>query len=647
MKRVIFFLSVLLLAQCAFAQFDGAVGTVGCKAVSLNSTNIKAWAKGVQVKRGYTDTSYTTHVSYGKSYMAQGRPDNTTTRAISLGYGGEALVSFDRPIRNGAGADFAVFENAFDPSFLELAFVEVSSDGVNFFRFPSTSNATSASDMQASKINNLAGKYEVGYGVPFNLDDIADNALLDKMNVRFVKLIDVNGVSDTDSHGNIIYDALSGATGYSAGFDLTGVAVLNGGAPYLIADFAGLLSSANTYEKTTTTNGTDDGTGTFRHNFVSNGVSFGGLALYSGTMWCGFAVSNFSSVPSNPADAQFVSASQSGVEGIDSAYGVSYYSDYAGTVEHNIIKMNDSSMFSPLGTYVNNAYNTYEYIKSSAFPANGYLTMVAFAYDSLGALKDSAFFSLANANHTDTVTGVVSQWQWFDLSAFGSCSKVKIILRSNDISQWGMNIPSYFCIDGFTIASVQPEYITSSVLVDSISDILANSAKFKAAFVQGSDSIIANGFSYKASLGNNWTKIAMSSVYSPFTFSATGLSANTDYSLKAWIVLAGGDTVFSTIKTFTTLQEGALADAENTSGLSVSIYPNPATSVVNLTISTGENNFVVTIFDMQGRQVNVFDLQAHNGFASQVINVSALSKGVYYLRIQSVKINKTEKLIVK
>src|SRR5574344_1084783 len=127
----------------------------------------------------------------------------------------------------------------------------------------------------------------------------------------------------------------------------------------------------------------------------------------------------------------------------------------------------------------------------------------------------------------------------------------------------------------------------------------------------------------------------MSSVSSPFIFTATDLSANTAYSLKAWLVLQGGDTVFSNVKTFTTLQEGALVDVENALGLSVSIYPNPATSVANLTINTVENNVVVTIFDMQGRQINAFDLQANNGIASQAINVSALSKGVYYIRIKS------------
>jgi len=59
------------------------------------------------------------------------------------------------------GFDFAVFENSFNDSFLELAFVEVSSDGINFVRFPATSNTqtdvqiTGFGTIDPTYINNL------------------------------------------------------------------------------------------------------------------------------------------------------------------------------------------------------------------------------------------------------------------------------------------------------------------------------------------------------------------------------------------------------------------------------------------------------------------------------------------------------------
>ena len=121
MKKIILLVSMLIVSNVGFGQFDGGVGTVGCQAISISNPNIVSWAKGIEVKRGFQGTSSTNYASYGKHYMAQGRPDSTTTSAISLGRNGEAIITFDRPIINGQGYDFAVFENGFTPDFLELA----------------------------------------------------------------------------------------------------------------------------------------------------------------------------------------------------------------------------------------------------------------------------------------------------------------------------------------------------------------------------------------------------------------------------------------------------------------------------------------------------------------------------------------------
>ena len=66
-----------------------------------------------------------------------------STAVHSLGIGGSLTLGFDPQtlIADGPGADFLVAENAFQSgplgqTFLELAFVEVSSNGVDFARFP-------------------------------------------------------------------------------------------------------------------------------------------------------------------------------------------------------------------------------------------------------------------------------------------------------------------------------------------------------------------------------------------------------------------------------------------------------------------------------------------------------------------------------
>ena len=162
---------------------------------------------------------------------------NNSMEAVSLGDGGSALLTFDRPIRNGEGPDFVVFENDNIGTFLELAFVEVSSDGEHFVRFPATSltptdeQVGSFGSVDPTFINNLAGKFKIGYGTPFDLEELADNADLNLDSIVYVRVIDVIGTIDPqyasyDAFGHIVNDPWP--TNFaSSGFDLSGVGVIH------------------------------------------------------------------------------------------------------------------------------------------------------------------------------------------------------------------------------------------------------------------------------------------------------------------------------------------------------------------------------------------------------------------------------------
>ncbi len=235
----------LLIAMCigsrADAQFAPIAGQPGSTAMHVDSSCFVSWAISCQVQRGFVNISDPTfeydgsvYASYGTDSVAVGKPNG---QIVSLGDGGVALLEFNPPIANGESWDFAVFENALNDVFLELAFVEVSSDGVNFFRFPAVSltptdiQTASFGNTNAEKINNLAGKYRAPYGTPFDLSELPDSPNLDKYNVRFVRLIDVVGsihpdYATYDSQGNIVNDPWPTAF-HSGGFDLDGVGVIN------------------------------------------------------------------------------------------------------------------------------------------------------------------------------------------------------------------------------------------------------------------------------------------------------------------------------------------------------------------------------------------------------------------------------------
>jgi len=235
-------ISIMLMAlvpTMLWAQFAPEAGVAGTTAMHADSSAFVAWATGCTVVRGpqQIDSLSLGLASYGADADALGKADNVV---VSLGDGGTAVLTFASPICNEAGPDFAVFENPFHnvpQCFLELAFVEVSSDGENYFRFPAVTNVPfdeqvgSFALMDATLIHNFAGKYEVLFGTPFDLDEVEDNPLLNKSKITHIRLIDVVGsinpeYATYDSEGHIVNDPFP-TPFWSSGFDLDAVGVIH------------------------------------------------------------------------------------------------------------------------------------------------------------------------------------------------------------------------------------------------------------------------------------------------------------------------------------------------------------------------------------------------------------------------------------
>ena len=230
---VLIFFPGLVWTQGSFAP---PVGQPGTTAIHKDSSDIVAWATACTVIRGYQDIADTSLglTTVGTTTDALGIADGSV---ISLGDSGVAILTFTQPIVNGPGPDFAVFENAFNDDFLELALVEVSSDGVNFYRFPpiseiqDTIQTSGFGTTDATQIHNLAGKYRAQYGTPFDLEDLASVQGLDVNHITHVKIIDVIGSINypfavTDQYGTPINDPYPTAFA-SGGFDLDAVGVLH------------------------------------------------------------------------------------------------------------------------------------------------------------------------------------------------------------------------------------------------------------------------------------------------------------------------------------------------------------------------------------------------------------------------------------
>ncbi len=234
---LIIFLGVELNAQSLAGPYAPPAGQNGSTAIHKDSSVFVSWASSCILNKSWQDISNT---SLGPTTI--GTNVSATNKAglngiVSLGDGGSAILTFEGEITNGPGADFAIFENSFSDDFLELAFVEVSSDGTNFYRF----NAVSLTDTSvqvgsfgltdATNIYNLAGKYRAQYGTPFDLNELYGIPGLDINAITHVKIIDVIGsinslYANYDSQNRAINDPWPTPFA-SGGFDLEAVGVIN------------------------------------------------------------------------------------------------------------------------------------------------------------------------------------------------------------------------------------------------------------------------------------------------------------------------------------------------------------------------------------------------------------------------------------
>lgn len=230
--------------------FADKAGTESSTALHMDSEFFCGWADG------YTNLIYGTDVDEQWQTPAQalGPAAGTSSDIVSLGRGGQITLNFSRPIIDGDGADFAIFENSFSDYFLELAWVEVSSDGIHFVRFPNYYGGDTAigsfGENDPVNIYGLASKYKQGYGHPFDLTELQEayDAVLagsdpdftetfktelcenfpelDLNNIGYIRLIDIVGDgSAKDSVDRTIYDPYP--TSSSAGFDLEAIGAIH------------------------------------------------------------------------------------------------------------------------------------------------------------------------------------------------------------------------------------------------------------------------------------------------------------------------------------------------------------------------------------------------------------------------------------
>jgi hypothetical protein len=241
--------------HCDFAKadllFSGPTDTTHAidPAIPASDSRFQEWANFIDPTRTSFAPRGSTVINQSGGFNSLGDLDATEiANGVSPGY---LTVTFPTGIRNGPGKDFAVFENGFifgsnanGPAlFAEFAYVDVSTNGVDFARFDSISRNTAPvagsgafASFDVTQVYNLAGKHANGFGTPFDLDELSSHllvtsGLLDLNNIQYVRLFDIPGNGAfKDSLGNPILD--NWLTTGSGGFDFRlgvglGVGVIN------------------------------------------------------------------------------------------------------------------------------------------------------------------------------------------------------------------------------------------------------------------------------------------------------------------------------------------------------------------------------------------------------------------------------------
>ncbi|MBP1629798.1 MAG: peptidase [Bacteroidetes bacterium] len=145
--------------------------------------------------------------------------------------------------------------------------------------------------------------------------------------------------------------------------------------------------------------------------------------------------------------------------------------------------------------------------------------------------------------------------------------------------------------------------------------------------------------------GANVIKVPVSYTTGMTTYSSniTGLMLLTPYYVKAYITNEAG-TAYGQEITFT--PSSGLNDIEvNT--MSVSLYPNPARNNTNLRVEGIDLDSKIIISDVQGRIIQTINAKPINKIIEIKLNLEALTKGIYNIKIQNPKAVKTQKLIIR
>lgn len=136
-------------------------------------------------------------------------------------------------------------------------------------------------------------------------------------------------------------------------------------------------------------------------------------------------------------------------------YGKVYLTSFVNSFTPSKIVNLNPDLYKFKGMWVTNSTYAYLSIKdgdsmAKKFVAGDWFKLTITGYTSSKAEIGSIDFYLADFRDGKSIN--INTWQWVDLSSLNNASYIEFSMSSTKNNTWGMLTPSYFCLDGITLA---------------------------------------------------------------------------------------------------------------------------------------------------------------------------------------------------
>lgn len=150
----------------------------------------------------------------------------------------------------------------------------------------------------------------------------------------------------------------------------------------------------------------------------------------------------------------------------------------------------------------------------------------------------------------------------------------------------------------------------------------------------------------------NANSLAANECYRFTIYDSYGDGVCCDYGNGSFSVKDADDNVLLSGGTFTTqaggvVKAGAVASVSDLQFKNFSVYPNPATDVVNVSFEALNADYTVSVVDLQGRVMSTQNFTNLSGSQMIAVPVSELAKGSYLVTVTSNGVSKSQNVVIR